>query len=340
MPYQIVRSNEVVQTRIKMMLTGPSSVGKTEFALRTFPDALIIDTEAGSEVAFNKAQAGEIPPFDRIPASSTDTVIEIIKDLKAGRLVMANGQPYQTIIIDQISTLWEGRQYAGFEKALRRAKKRSQNVNEDDVMVEMLDWNAIKRPLQRLMSMLFDGTVQQHIILIARSHEKFEGTGTIAASPRKKNTVADAMQYQAQVEKGMYFWPHLIFEMTSPDGGRTRQFKAVKSRYSKFVGGTFDNLTWADFADLSSVGRVVETPDYDTAQAGESALDEQTTLPTTTHTLAELMNYVTSKNVPTEDFRAAWRENGWSGFESGRWDQYITAVDALAYNQEIVRPSE
>lgn len=90
----------IVEKRLKMLVYGPSGVGKTTAAIQ-FPNAYIIDTEKGSDF-YSKT----IKKANSVVLKSSDPD-EIKNELK---LLKTERHPYKTLIVDPITQVYNATQ--------------------------------------------------------------------------------------------------------------------------------------------------------------------------------------------------------------------------------------
>ncbi len=89
---------ETVTKRLKLMMYGPAGVGKTTAAI-AFPRAYIVDTERGTEnygPAIEAANSLVFRPID---------VEDLIKEVRS---LLVERHDYRTLVIDPITTLYNG----------------------------------------------------------------------------------------------------------------------------------------------------------------------------------------------------------------------------------------
>lgn len=149
--------------RAKVLVYGPSGVGKTWFALTAPGPIAVIDTEGGTAFYAGRVGEGGLSPFDVLPTKTFAQVEQAVAYLRE------HPGAYQTLVIDPVTVLYEVLQDAAQE---RRAEVR-RNAEAD---LEMLDWQRIKRAWKRLMNEI--ANLPMHVVVTARQGElKEERTG-------------------------------------------------------------------------------------------------------------------------------------------------------------------
>lgn len=183
-PSNPFRAPDQAPTRAKLLVYGPSGVGKTFLALSAPGRIAVIDTEGGT--AFYADRPG-LSKFDVLPTKTFAQVEQAVAYLKA------NPGVYETLVIDPVTVLYETLQDAAQQ---RRADQR-RNVDAD---LEMLDWQHIKRAYKRLMNELVN--LPMHVVVTAREADlKEERT----SSSGRKESVKIGLKPSAEKDTDYHF---------------------------------------------------------------------------------------------------------------------------------------
>lgn len=105
---------EAIEKRLKCMLYGPPSVGKTTAAIQ-FPKPYLIDTERGAE---NAEYADRLRASGGVIFQSND-FDEIAAEIKA---LLSERHDYQTLVIDPITTVYVDLMDAAEQRMARKSK--------------------------------------------------------------------------------------------------------------------------------------------------------------------------------------------------------------------------
>lgn len=133
------------QRRLKMLLSGPAGVGKTTAAIQ-MPKPYIIDSEKGS------VHYGEIIDKSGGAVAELGDTHEVIKELRA--LIMTD-HPYQTVVIDSATKL--------FERAL-----------EEGTVKEGTEWGRHYGYANALFKRMTDLLLEIDMNVVVTAHEKDE----------------------------------------------------------------------------------------------------------------------------------------------------------------------
>ncbi len=168
MKYQIERSSQVDERNMKILFWGDTGTRKTETILRNFPRVLLIDTEFNSDQAVD---VPEIPEFMRYQTKDIRVIMEIIDEIKNGKLLFFDGQPVETFAIDSVTVLYSTAQEFGYKIAENRALKYNRDISTANMTQG--DWAMIKRPLKQLQNQI-NGTGIRYLCLTARQKDLYE----------------------------------------------------------------------------------------------------------------------------------------------------------------------
>lgn len=141
--------------------------------------------------------------------------------------------------------------------AERRARQKRSSV--DEARVAFGDWTIIKRPIQRLYTLLIN--TPAHVIITAREKDLYDDNSD---QPKVIGAAPD-------IEKNAPYVFDLVLRLTVENGKR---FGTVeKSRFAEFPPGTrIENPTWATFEVLATTGEQRSAaPDIDAAAEREAA---------------------------------------------------------------------
>lgn len=199
---------ESIEKRLKLFMFGPAGVGKTTASIM-FPNAVIIDMERGTENYANTISKSGSVVFQ---TTNPDDVKSEIKTL------LTEKHPYKTLIIDPVTSLYNGVQ----EKWTRIFEKHATSEKQAELQdFGMRFWGRVKseyKTIQRLL-MALDMNV------IITSHQKdIYGTGMT-----KVGVGPDSM-------KGDEYFFDYVFQLDNVKG--KRMANTIKERaeigHSKF----------------------------------------------------------------------------------------------------------
>ena len=168
MKYAIERSSQVDERNMKILFWGDTGTRKTETILRNFPRVLLIDTEFNSDQAVD---VPEIPEFMRYQTKDIRVIMEIIDEIKHGKLLFFDGQPIETFAIDSVTVLYSTAQEFGYKIAENRALKYNRDISTANMTQG--DWAMIKRPLKQLQNQI-NGTGIRYLCMTAREKPLYE----------------------------------------------------------------------------------------------------------------------------------------------------------------------
>jgi AAA domain len=170
-PQNPFRRAEQVEPKVKALVYGPPGAGKTWLALTAPGRVAVIDTEAGTAFYADQVEPnGPLSPFDVLPTKTFAEVEGAVAFLRT------NPGTYETFVIDPVTVLYETLQDAALRyrttKVEARARQRQEAFDPDNVDIEQLDWQRIKRAYKRLMTDLVN--LPMHVIVIAREADLTE----------------------------------------------------------------------------------------------------------------------------------------------------------------------
>ncbi len=148
-----------LQSNLAMLVFGRSGTGKTQFG-STFPrPLLVIDiNEKGTETI---AQEEDI---DILRVKNWTDLDEIYWELHDGNLASTSGEPYQSIVIDQITNL----QDLGMAEIMRRGKKK------EGELFSQRNWGQLSGLLKQTITN-FKDLDDYNLLLIAHERSFDEG---------------------------------------------------------------------------------------------------------------------------------------------------------------------
>jgi len=185
MKFKIERSSQVQERNTKILFWGDTGTRKTETILRYFPRVLLIDTEFNSDQCVDEP---EIPEFMRYKTKDVREVMEIIDEIKAGRMKFFDGMPIETFAIDSYTILYSTMQEVGMKVAENRALRYNRDVTTANLTQS--DWGLIKRPLKQLQNRI-NGTGIRYLCLTARQKDLYE---EVNGESKKVGVVPDVVK--------------------------------------------------------------------------------------------------------------------------------------------------
>jgi hypothetical protein len=194
------QSPEAVEKRLKMFIYGPAGIGKTTSAIQ-FPNAVIIDMERGAQNYTKTIAKSKSIILD---TTSPDEVKAELKTL------LTEKHPYTTLILDPITSLYNGVQ----EKWNRIFEKHATSEKQAELQdFGMRYWGRVKseyKSIQRLL-MALDMNV------IITSHQK----DVYGAGMQKLGVGPDSM-------KGDQYFFDYVFQIDMING--KRMARTIKER--------------------------------------------------------------------------------------------------------------
>jgi len=184
---------EAVPQYLKLIVSGDTDAGKTHFGL-TAPRPCIVDMEGNATLfkgrSFTKLVDGkEVQvPFDfsilttrsfADTSGAVDFLLNNPKDReKAG----------ETLVIDNLSLLWEALQEAYSTRLERKIADGSSNRADADEL-QFGDWRTLKKPWKTIMRKLFN--LPMHVILLSRIDDEYEVVGGVPRLTGRKKLDAE-----------------------------------------------------------------------------------------------------------------------------------------------------
>lgn len=191
---------EAVQKRLKLFVYGPAGIGKTTAAIQ-FPNAVIIDMERGAQNYTKTIAKAKSVILD------TTSPDEVKSELKA---LLTEKHPYTTLIIDPITSLYNGVQ----DKWNRIFEKYSTSEKQAELQdFGMRYWGRVKSEYKSIQRILM--ALDMNVIIT--SHQKdIYGTGM-----QKIGVGPDSMKGDA------YFFDY-VFQLDMING--KRMARTIKER--------------------------------------------------------------------------------------------------------------
>lgn len=224
------RKPEVVKPgKPKLIISGPSGVGKTTFAL-DFEKPIIIDTEGGAtrEQYMEKlVKSGGFYMGKEDGSQDFKTIIDQLKELATTK------HPYKTIIIDSFSKIY----------AIEAAKAEALLGNDFG-----RDKREANKPTRQLMRWI--DQIDLTVILICHKKDKWEGSGS------NRSITGTTFDGWEKMEYDLDLW--IEVQKT----GNNRSMLVKKSRVKDFVVGNTFPLDYQLFCKLygSDIINQVPTP--------------------------------------------------------------------------------
>jgi len=203
-----LRGNTPVQEKqkLKAFIYGPPGMGKTIAGLQ-FPNAYIIDTAKETSRYWKLIQQKNSVVFN-----CTDPY-EVIKELK---ILKNESHRFQTLIIDEISTLYSNLQKLWTDRFIKAQQERSSKhkQSENENLLEDFGyryWDKVKRDWKRLLDLLKE--LDMNVIVNAHEKSKYGSSQNIigVTSDSDKNDE--------------YFWD-FVFRLIK----RGQEYKAITEK--------------------------------------------------------------------------------------------------------------
>ena len=204
---------------LRFLVFGESFTGKSSFALSA-PKPIVFDLE-GSTVHIAKYGAVNENTGEAIQWVNTDFYVadvshpyDIVKTLYEWRNAdIYKERPFETIIIDPITILWERIQAAYAEQTGRVDKHVSSEEHLFDRDIYRFDeWAKMKRPIREILTWLNEAPV--HKIYTAHSGSKF-----VEQIVNGRRQIVEAGKV-AKAESGVEYHVDVIIEMLRSDDDR------------------------------------------------------------------------------------------------------------------------
>lgn len=217
-PFEVAKP---VAKKLKVLLYGPSGSGKTLAAL-SFPDAAVIDSEAGTDLYAGRPG---VPAFSVLRARTISDLENAIKFIQED-----GGKTFKTLVIDPLTTFYDVQK----EATARQAKTGELGFRE---------WAKINNRMKAVYNALTNLPV--HVVVIAREATEYE---TIAGELKKTGVKPDC-------DKSISYAFDLVIRM-NPDHSGTIQ----KSRGQNIgKNGVLAKVDWSAFEPVASAYTTGET---------------------------------------------------------------------------------
>lgn len=253
---QFESSTKPVSRKLKILVYGAPKVGKTWFAIHA-PVPLVFDTESSTDAYRGRP---DIPPFTVAKTASPVELLPVLEELQKTGALKTGAQTLrpETLVIDSFSVLWQVRQEAGQRMAEERAKRKKQDAEK--ARVAFGDWSLIKRPIQRLYTLLIN--MPLHVIITAREKPLYDDD---TDQPKVIGQTPD-------IERNATYVFDIILRLFVENGKHMAEVEG--SRYSQLpVGMRIVNPNWSHFEALTMAGDAPgEIPDADAAAESEAVL--------------------------------------------------------------------
>lgn len=325
-----VSSTKPVSRKLKILVYGAPKVGKTWFSIHT-PSPLVFDTESSTDAYRGRA---DVPPFIVAKTASPVELLPVLEELQKTGKVKGAGITPETLVVDSFSVLWQVRQEAGQRMAEERAKKK--NRDTESARVAFGDWSLIKRPIQRLYTLLIN--MPMHVVITAREKPLYDDD---TDQPKVIGQTPD-------IERNATYVFDIILRLFVENGKHMAEVEG--SRYSQLpVGMRIVNPNWSHFEALTMAGDAPgEIPDADAAAESEAVLPPADWTRNAGYRKA-FLKYLEEKGLSESDANTAlggkWEETSLDRAEvKARIDEWLT--DQLANSEpaksllKLVEPSD
>lgn len=210
----------------KMIIYGPSGVGKTWFGL-SFPKPYYMDTEGGAKLAHYKSRLKEAGGAYMGPAEGTLDFATVIEQIKA---LATEKHGFKTLIIDSITKL--------FQTTIANEQERLEDANKKD------EFGMSKKPavkwMRRLLSWI--DRIDMNVVLI--SHETSEWGVDTGGNRSEIGKMADVY------DKTIY---EIDLALQCQKRGPQRVAIVKKTRLLGFAEGSNFSLDYKGFAERYGV---------------------------------------------------------------------------------------
>lgn len=155
------KTPQAEEMRLKAFLYGPPGSGKTLAGLQ-FPNTYIIDTAKETSRYYKLIQKTNSVVFD------CSDPFEVLKELETLRDEKHN---YQTVMIDEMTTIYQNLQTIWTDRFIKAQGERSQKKNSADNLLEDFGyryWDKVKRDWRRIL----DTIRQLDMNVICNAHQK------------------------------------------------------------------------------------------------------------------------------------------------------------------------
>jgi hypothetical protein len=316
---RIVSSTEVPSKNCAILLWGPAASRKTEAALRHFPHPLVLDVEGKAHHAIGVEGVNE---FLMVQTKDVYEILTVLDDLAEGKIKFPDGSPVETVSIDSASVLWSVRQEAGALMAEKRAKKyagRNSSVDPDTVMMTMMDWNKVKRPLKRLMTKLNNSPIK-YFIITAREKPLYEEI------KQGGKTELQRIGETPDLQRGVEYEVDVSFRFLPGDPWKCRVTRTRGLLESIMPFGTefeeFPHQTLIDYATGEGI-----------QQQDELAVAEAQVEQDRTKTREDLIDFGKDAGLTAEEIAEALKKKKLR-FNAAKWDKMVEAVTDFAEKKE------
>ena len=320
-----IESSKTVKIKyLKIMPWGDTGTRKTEFALRFFPDVLVIDSEGNTDQCVDMP---EIPEFLRKKTKDVRDVIKIIKAVKDGKIKFDDGRPVRTLSIDSASVFWGVQQSAAYVKGEERAKKKGYG----DGGAQQLDWVQVKRPLKDLYLELAGSSIE-FFILVAREKDEYQ-TDEDKKANKPKVVIPD-------VVKGTPYEMNLSLHFGYDDA---KKWYAEVTKTQGGLGTLFPlgkRLTKLPLAELFAYAKKIDKVATVPVERSEDEIATEIANDTFAHTSRGLMDYGKEKGISAKDVGVALKSVGITAFDTNKWSDMVKAIDDFIAERVVLAPAE
>lgn len=216
----LLSSAEPISTRLKMLVYGPTGVGKTITSLH-FPSPAVIDGERGSE------HYGKFFKFKRIFTSDPDILLSVIDELLVNPKV--DGEIVKTLVVDSIS-VFNDAVISNHENKLKIKK------GNPSYSLQPLDYKPIRSTLKRIGLKLL--ALDMNVIVTAKektlysSDEFMKVEGTTPDGPKDFPYLFDIVLRLSKTKDGK-FWATVEKDRTN---SLPAEFEYSYDMFVKYLG--------------------------------------------------------------------------------------------------------
>lgn len=181
----------ILKRRAKLFIWGAAGTGKTVLALR-FPNPLVIDLEEGAS-----------PYVDSLPYDEPKPrVVSMKQMMDTVEWLAANKHPYQTLVIDSITVLWDMHQKRWNDTFFRCRRpdgnfKKPAGFKDEFYDFQVGDWRAIKgewyKFIRSLTHLDMNIVATAHMKTLYAESQMMKAVGTTFDAERKSDYSFDTV---------------------------------------------------------------------------------------------------------------------------------------------------